>query len=59
MAFSSFPGQRKGSICSFKSIGRRMRPLAAARLQLTDPDGNEHVKSIWSRGPADEVLTFP
>lgn len=34
-------------------------PLAAARVRLTDPDGNEHEKSIWSRGPANEVLTFP
>jgi len=33
--------------------------LAAARVRVTDPDGREHEKSIWSAGPADEVLTFP
>src|SRR5688500_4766819 len=32
--------------------------LAAAQVKLTDPQGNEHVQSIWSRGPAIEVLTF-
>ena len=34
-------------------------PLAAARVRVTDPDGREHEKSIFSKGPADEVLTFP
>lgn len=34
-------------------------PLAAARVRVTDPDGREHDKTIWSTGPADEVLTFP
>ena len=34
-------------------------PLAAARVRVTDGDGREHEKSIWSAGPADEVLTFP
>jgi len=33
-------------------------PLAAARLRLTDPEGGEQERSIWSAGPADEVLTF-
>jgi hypothetical protein len=33
-------------------------PLAAARLRLIDPEGGEQERSIWSAGPADEVLTF-
>ena len=33
-------------------------PLAAAQVKLTDPKGHEYVQSIWSRGPAIEVLTF-
>jgi hypothetical protein len=33
--------------------------LAAARLVLTDPDGDEHVKSCWGTGQIDEVVTFP
>jgi hypothetical protein len=33
-------------------------PLAAARVRLTDPEGGEQERSIWSTGPADEVLTF-
>ena len=34
-------------------------PLAAMRVKLTDPAGDEHEKTVWSKGPADEVLTFP
>jgi hypothetical protein len=33
-------------------------PLAAARLRVIDPEGGEQERSIWSAGPADEVLTF-
>jgi hypothetical protein len=33
-------------------------PLAAARLKVTDPEGGEQERSIWSTGPADEVLTL-
>jgi len=33
-------------------------PLAAARIRLTDPEGTEQERSIWSAGPADDVLTF-
>ena len=32
---------------------------AALRVKITDPDGNEHEKTIWGRGEMDEVLTFP
>jgi hypothetical protein len=33
-------------------------PLAAARVRLTDPEGGEQERTIWSSGAADEVLTF-
>ena len=32
--------------------------LAAARIHLTAPDGSVEERSIWSRGAADEILTF-
>jgi hypothetical protein len=32
---------------------------AALRVRITDPDGNEHEKTLWARGEMDEVLTFP
>ena len=31
----------------------------AARVRLTDPDGNAHDKTIWGRGEMEEVVTFP
>ena len=31
----------------------------ALRLRLTDPDGNEHDKTVWGRGEMEEVITFP
>ena len=34
-------------------------PVSAVRVQLTDPAGDTHEKSIWGRGTVDEVLTFP
>ena len=34
-------------------------PLAAMRIQLTDPEGREHDKSVWGRGETSEVVTFP
>lgn len=34
-------------------------PLAAARLVLTDPDGDPHEKSVWGTGSIDEVVAFP
>jgi hypothetical protein len=33
-------------------------PLAAAQVHIAAPDGRELEQSIWSRGPADTVLTF-
>ena len=33
-------------------------PLAAARVRLTNPDGDTREKSIWGQGTVDEVLTF-
>jgi hypothetical protein len=32
---------------------------SALRVQLTDPDGNEHDRTVWGRGELDEVITFP
>ena len=32
---------------------------AAMRVQLTDPAGDLHEKTIWGKGTVDEVLTFP
>jgi len=32
--------------------------LMAARVRIAAPDGRELEQSIWSRGPADTVLTF-
>jgi hypothetical protein len=32
---------------------------SAARVRLTDPDGEVHEKTIWGKGAVDEVLTFP
>jgi hypothetical protein len=34
-------------------------PVAAARVQLTDPAGDPHEKSVWGKGIVDEVVTFP
>jgi hypothetical protein len=32
---------------------------AAVRVRLTDPDGNEHDKTVWGRGDVEDVVTFP
>jgi hypothetical protein len=34
-------------------------PLAAMRVQLTDPAGDTHEKSLWGKGATDDVLSFP
>jgi hypothetical protein len=34
-------------------------PFSAMRVQLTDPAGDTHDKSIWGKGRTDEVVTFP
>jgi hypothetical protein len=34
-------------------------PLSAARVQLTDPAGDIHDKTVWGKGAVDEVVTFP
>jgi len=34
-------------------------PLSAMRVQLTDPAGDRHDKSVWGKGADDEVVTFP
>ena len=32
--------------------------LMGAQVRVTDPEGTEHVASIFAKGPADEILTF-
>lgn len=34
-------------------------PQSALRVQLTDPSGDTHEKSVWGSGSDDEVITFP
>ncbi|MDR3403209.1 MAG: hypothetical protein P4L99_11995 [Chthoniobacter sp.] len=34
-------------------------PLSAMRVELTDPAGDTHEKSVWGKGIVDEVVTFP
>jgi len=34
-------------------------PMAAMRVELTDPAGDTHDKSVWGKGIVDEVVTFP
>lgn len=34
-------------------------PVAAMRVQLTDPAGDNHEKSLWGKGATDDVLSFP
>ena len=33
--------------------------LAAARVELTDPNGEAHERTLWGKGAMNEVLTFP
>jgi len=33
--------------------------VAAMLVQLTDPAGDTHEKSLWGKGVVDDVLTFP
>ena len=32
--------------------------LMGAQVRVTDPEGTEHVASVFAKGPADEILTF-
>lgn len=34
-------------------------PVNAVRIQLTDPAGDAHEKSLWGKGTVDDVVTFP
>ena len=34
-------------------------PLAAARIRVSSPDGTTYDRTVWSKGPADEVVSFP
>ena len=33
--------------------------LSAARIVVTAPDGAEYQRSVWGKGPVDEVVSFP
>jgi hypothetical protein len=33
--------------------------LAAMRVRLTDPDGEEHEKTVWGEGAVTEVVSIP
>ena len=55
----ALPWPKEGVDLQFQIDWPADAPLAAARVRVTDPDGREHEKSIFSKGPADEVLTFP
>lgn len=54
----TIPWPREGVDLSVQIEWPENAPLAAARLRLIDPEGNEQERSVWSAGPADEVLTF-
>lgn len=58
-AILNLPWPQEGVDLEFHIDWPADAPLAAARVRLVDPDGNEHEKSIWSQGPVAEVLTFP
>ena len=55
----ALPWPKEGVDLEFQIDWPADAPLAAARVRVTDPDGREHEKSIFSKGPADAVLTFP
>ena len=55
----ALPWPREGVDLQFQIDWPADAPLAAARVRLTDPEGREHERSIFAKGPADEVLTFP
>ena len=55
----ALPWPKEGIELQFQIDWPADAPLAAARVRMTDPAGREHEQSIFSQGPADEVLTFP
>ena len=52
------PWPAEGVDLRFLIAWKEDAPLAAARVVVTGPDGADREQSIWSRGPADAVLTF-
>ncbi len=53
------PFPKEGVDLEFEAKFPDGAPLAAMRVQLTDPDGGEHERTCWGTGEIDEVLTFP
>lgn len=53
------PFPKEGVELHFTATFPEGAPLAAARLVLTDPAGDDHTKSVWGTGSIDEIVTFP
>jgi hypothetical protein len=55
----ALPWPKEGVDLQFQIDWPADAPLAAAQVTVTDPSGRAQVRSIFFKGPADEVLTFP
>lgn len=55
----SFAYPKEGVDLVVKVIWPADAAEAAVRVRLTDPDGNEHDKTVWGRAEIEEVVTFP
>jgi hypothetical protein len=55
----NIPFPKEGVDLEFEAKFPDGAPLAAMRVQLTDPDGGEYERTCWGTGEIDEVLTFP
>jgi hypothetical protein len=54
----ALPWPAEGIDLRFLVVWKDETPLAAVRVVVTGPDGEERERTIWARGPADAVLTF-
>lgn len=55
----SIPYPKDGVDLVFHADFPEGTPLTAMRVKLTDPEGEEHEKTLWGQGGIDDVLTFP
>ena len=53
------PWPAQGVDLRFQIDWADVAPLAAARIRVISLDGTTSERTVWSKGPADEVLTFP
>jgi len=53
------PYPKEGVELQFAADFPEVAPLAAARLVLTDPQGDDHEKSCWGTRRIEEVVAFP